>query len=184
MQTFKVGDHVSVLHETLSGRVIEIKKNGIKIEDSDGFIRSYSPSQLVIKQEKKAYRITDDVYSKDYIEPSLTIIKSETKKKSSAPDRFEIDLHIEELREMTTHFSNFEIVQIQMTACRAFVQESISINRKRIVLIHGKGEGVLKSEIHQYLDRLSNSSHVQLDYNDASYREYGMGGATEVTFYG
>ena len=70
-----------------------------------------------------------------------------------------------------------------MTTCRAFVQESITRRRKKIVLIHGKGEGVLKSEIRTYLERLSNDRGVQLDYHDASFAEFGIGGATEVLLY-
>ena len=54
---------------------------------------------------------------------------------------------------------------------------------KRIVIIHGKGEGVLKSEIHLYLTRLNSEQGVRLDFHDAPYHEYGMGGATEVLFY-
>ena len=53
--------------------------------------------------------------------------------------------------------TNHEIVQYQLTACRAFVQQSIEKKRKKIVLIHGKGEGVLKGEIRQYLNGIDHA---------------------------
>ena len=71
-----------------------------------------------------------------------------------------------------------------MTACRAFIQEALAARLKKIVVIHGKGQGVLKSEIHQYLDRLSSNQGVQLDYYDAPFNRYGMGGATTISFKG
>lgn len=181
MQTFKEGDKVSVLHETIVGCVVSVKGNIVQIEDEDGFIRAYPISKLVPSASKADYKIGTDIPLKD-IQPNP--VKRPVKKvvPRSEPTRTEIDLHIEELRDSHHALTNYEIVQIQMTACRAFVMDAIAQNKKRIVLIHGKGEGVLKSEIHHYLDRLASNQGVRLDYHDASYRSYGMGGATEVVF--
>lgn len=186
MHPFKVGDSVTILHDTIEGKVIEILPNQIKIEDSDGFERTFPKNRVVLKQGFDSYRIEADIIRKDSIKESKLNAKQTQRKfiKNSPVERVEIDLHIEELREHCTHLTNFEIVQIQMTACRAFVQESIELGRKKVVLIHGKGQGVLKSEIHQYLDRLSNNSGIQLEYHDAPFSRYGVGGATQVLFYG
>ncbi len=94
-----------------------------------------------------------------------------------------IDLHIECLVDNHTNLSNHEIVQKQMFACRSFVQKAIQSNKRKIVLIHGKGEGVLKAEIHYYLNRLVNQQSIKMDFHDAPYSEFGMGGATEVILY-
>ncbi len=183
MSQFKLGDRVSVLHETIKGHVISISLHSIKVEDDDGFIRAYAPQNLAILPVKMDYKIPDDVYSKDEIERTKRILAGNKLVVSPQTERAEIDLHIEELRERHTHLSNFEIVQIQMTTCRAFVQEAIASKQKKIVIIHGKGEGVLKSEIRSYLERLSNDKGVHLDYHDASFARYGNGGATEVIFF-
>jgi len=182
MSLFKVGDRVSVLHETIKGRVISVSTHLIKVEDEDGFLRAYAPKDLAISTQVD-YKIPDDVYSKDEIESTKRILSANKSLGTSQIERTEIDLHIEELRERHMHLTNFEIVQIQMTTCRAFVQGAIASRQKKIVLIHGKGEGVLKSEIRSYLERLSNDKGVQLDYHDASFALYGIGGATEVIFF-
>ncbi|MFT5824051.1 MAG: dsDNA-specific endonuclease/ATPase MutS2 [Crocinitomix sp.] len=182
MQTFKIGDTVAVLHDTIKGKIVELSTASIKMEDEDGFIRSYPHHKIVLQQPKKDYKIESKIVTKDRI--IKPILAKNTIVKNIATVATEIDLHIEELMDYTTHLANFEIVQIQMTACRAFVQDAIATRLKKIVVIHGKGEGVLKSEIHQYLDRLSNNRGVQLDYHDAPYNQYGMGGATTISFYG
>ncbi len=183
MQIFKPGDKVSVLHETLKGTVVNVNSHKAKIEDLDGFIWEYSIDELVPQETSSEYTITEKGLSKDRVNPMRRVQKSPIKlTKKDQPT--EIDLHIEELRDDHRYLTNFEIVQIQMTACRAFIQNALANNAKKAVLIHGKGEGVLKSEIHSYLDRLSNYSGSQLEYHEASYQRYGMGGATEVVFYG
>ncbi len=182
MSAFKLGDKVSVLHETIKGRIVALVNQVIEIEDEDGFLRKYPAHKLALQSPEIDYSIPVDLLMKD-AERKMKQILSANKISTTQSDQFEIDLHIEQLRDRHNHLTNFEILQIQMTTCRAFVQESITRKRKKIVLIHGKGEGVLKAEIRTYLERLSNDRGVQLDYHDASFAEYGIGGATEVLFY-
>lgn len=182
MQTFKVGDSVAVLHDTIKGKIVEVGTASVKIEDEDGFIRPYPFHKIVLQQSKKDYKIESDFIHKDKIIKPLLTKNAVIKNKATV--RSEIDLHIEELMDYTTHLPNFKIVQIQMTACRAFIQEALAARLKKIVVIHGKGQGVLKSEIHQYLDRLSSNQGVQLEYYDAPFNRYGMGGATTISFKG
>lgn len=178
---FKVGDAVAVLHDTIKGKVVEIGSQSIKIEDEDGFVRKYPPNKLVLQPKSKDYSTEIEPTEKDLIQPPISQIpKVQPTSAFSIP---EIDLHIEELRERHTHLKNYEIVQIQMTACRTFVANALNSKQKKIVIIHGKGEGVLKSEIHTYLDKLANDRLINLEYYDASFQRYGQGGATEIIFY-
>ena len=78
--------------------------------------------------------------------------------------------------------NNFDILQRQMQTCRMFIERAIRLKAKKAVLIHGKGEGVLKNEIYTYLDRLENAKHIRIEFYEASYATYGVGGATEVRF--
>ena len=89
---------------------------------------------------------------------------------------------IEEMIEDHSSMTNHEILTKQMNCCRHFIQRSISSNMNRVVLIHGKGEGVLKSEIISYLRKLKNYHDLNIEFFEAPYSEYGMGGATEVRF--
>ena len=72
--------------------------------------------------------------------------------------------------------SNYEIVQIQIRHCEFTIEKAIKNNVSRLVVIHGKGEGVLKEEVRQLLKK------YQVEAKDADYRNYGFG-ATEVRFF-
>ena len=171
----KIGDKVAVISETISGRVISINDDEVVIEDEHGFELKYPKSDLVVR--KGDYRLGNDLVNKEIKEKLRSVHQSEHSLKS-----FEIDLHIEELTDDHSYMTNHEILTKQMTVCRSFIQNAIEKGQKKIVLIHGKGEGVLKSEIHLFLNKLRNLNGVNLSYHDASYSEYGMGGATEVLF--
>jgi hypothetical protein len=180
MQIFSVGDEVSVIHDTIKGKVLKVEQHQLLIEDEFGFERYYRPSELTVVSSEKHYKNLNSLANKDGYHSSD---KYSSASSPGATQLFEIDLHIENLLDTNTGMTNHEIVQYQLTACRAFVQQSIEKKRKKIVLIHGKGEGVLKGEIRQYLNGIEDSSPIRVDYHDANYQRYGIGGATEVVLF-
>ena len=86
---------------------------------------------------------------------------------------FEVDLHIEELLDNTMGMSNTEIIQMQLNHFHKSVDEAKVRKIKRLILIHGIGKGVLKTEIHKQLDKEG------IAYFDAPLARYGYG-ATEI----
>jgi DNA-nicking Smr family endonuclease len=191
MRKFNIGDTVSVIDDTISGTLIRLQPNKCVIEDTDGFERIYSLSNIVVTKHIGDY-LLDHPDTLELIRQkieSVTVQRiqnaqtvSKTSNKAAIQFNFEIDLHIEDLLDDHIGLSNFEIMQIQMQTCRMFIEKAIRLNSKKAVLIHGKGEGVLKHEIYNYLDRLENTKHIKIEYNDASYSNYGKDGATEVRF--
>lgn len=103
------------------------------------------------------------------------LTKLNTKQKSDT-GILEIDLHIAELLDNTTGLSNADIIQIQLKKFNEVMGENLRNKGKKIVFIHGKGEGVLRKAV---LDELR-LKYKQCTYQDASFREYGFG-ATMVT---
>jgi DNA-nicking Smr family endonuclease len=183
MSVFKVGDKVSVLNEAVRGTIVTVGPLKSKLEDEDGFVREY-PNQFLVPDISDKYKFDDEIPDHELskkIQPASD--KPLLKGIVRMPQAFEIDLHYEALSESMDIKTNHQILQKQLTACRSFVQRSLARKLKRIVIIHGKGEGVLKSEIHLYLNRLESEHGIKLDFHDAPYHEYGMGGATEVIFY-
>lgn len=191
MRKFNIGDVVSVIDDTISGTLIRLHPNKCVIEDLDGFERIYPLTNIVVTKPIADYLLDHpdtlelirqkiESVTEQRIQNSQAIAKSTHK---TVPQfNFEIDLHIEDLLDDHIGLSNFEIMQIQMQACRMFIEKALRLNAKKAVLIHGKGEGVLKHEIYNYLDRLENTKHIRIEYNDASYTNYGKDGATEVRF--
>ncbi len=87
------------------------------------------------------------------------------------PDILEVDLHIHELTDSTTGMSNADMLQMQLDKFHAVIAENIKKKGQKIVFIHGKGEGVLRTEILKLLKTRYKSFYFQ----DASFREYGFG---------
>ena len=86
----------------------------------------------------------------------------------------EIDLHIEELIEEVSGLTNHEILSIQLERVEKELDKAIDGGLKKLVLIHGVGNGRLKMEIQKIL-----KDYKGLTFQDASYKEYGFG-ATQV----
>lgn len=186
---FSIGDKVSVLNDTITGVIVRVQKNKCVIEDTDGFERIYPNSNLVILKMSVDYKLSDEKAEKQILNKINSIISrgqvklpSKVSKTHYQQESVEIDLHIEELVEDHSYMNNFDILQRQMQTCRMFIEKAIRLKVKKAVLIHGKGEGVLKNEIYTYLDRLENAKHIKIEFHEASYATYGMGGATEVRF--
>ncbi len=94
--------------------------------------------------------------------------------KHSDPSVF--DLHIDELIDDRTGMSNADILNYQIDRFREIMDQNLRFSGKKIIFIHGKGEGVLRQALLKELNYRYKGCGVQ----DASFREYGYG-ATQVT---
>ena len=91
--------------------------------------------------------------------------------KKDKEDVLEIDLHINQLLDTTAGMSNKEMLDYQMSKFREVMEENKNKKRRKIVFIHGKGDGVLKNEIIKAIRK----EYKKMDYQDASFQEYGYG---------
>lgn len=83
-----------------------------------------------------------------------------------------VDLHIHELLDDERGLSAHEMFEIQMKKFRE--EMSLAIKNpfvKKIIFIHGRGNGVLKQEIRRELT----SKFSKYQFQDASFEEYGFG---------
>jgi hypothetical protein len=92
------------------------------------------------------------------------------------PEIEEVDLHIEAIVDNHSTMSNGEIVTIQMSRFETSLETAIRSGVKKIVFIHGVGNGKLKHELTSKLDR----KYPDLKYQDASFKEYGYGATLVV----
>lgn len=177
---FEIGDRVAVLDDVIEGVVKQIKNDQITIETNDNFTMTFFVNELV-----KINKMNDlgDIFSSKSLTEVLNDKNSPKKHKTvkikpSKKEDFvlEVDLHIEKLVPSTRGMSNYDILNIQMEEVKRKMDFCIKNRLPRLVLIHGVGEGVLKSEIEFLLGRYDN-----IVFQDASYRKYGLG-ATEVYF--
>ena len=91
-------------------------------------------------------------------------------------DKIIIDLHADELLETTAGMTAADILEYQLDVFRRTLEQYKAHRGKKLIFIHGKGEGVLRHAIIHEL----NYKYKHYSYQDASFREYGYG-ATQVT---
>ena len=88
----------------------------------------------------------------------------------------EVDLHASALLDTTAGLTSSEILDYQLGKVRETLDQYRHAKGRKIVFIHGKGEGVLRNALLKEIrDKYKNCS-----CQDASFREYGFG-ATMVT---
>ena len=88
----------------------------------------------------------------------------------------EVDLHIEELVENPGNLSSYEMLNIQLEKVEKEIDEAFVNKIRKLIFIHGVGNGRLKQEITEILKQTDG-----ITFQDASYKEYGYG-ATQVNF--
>lgn len=129
------------------------------------------PAVLIpIYAEKEQNSKETDPADQKALKEDVPPVRKESKV-SRFPDIEEIDLHIEELVENPGSLTPSEILDIQLSRFTVALEGAIRAKQKRIVFIHGVGNGMLKYRIRKILDE----KYSHLRYQDASYQEYGFG---------
>lgn len=136
---------------------------------SDGRIRIESRGKNYLISAKGLDRIQEPskVTKLENLEKAL-----EQKYNPSQKVESEIDLHIEKLNLNLVNALPERIVDYQIKAFQSYLTSVISHRLNFVKIIHGRGLGVLRSEIHSYLKSTKEVAHFHLVHND---------GATEVT---
>lgn len=108
-----------------------------------------------------------------YKEEKIVVVPQ--KKREKEDGTLVIDLHADVLLETTTGMNSTDILHYQIDEFKKVMMEHRKHKGKKIIFIHGKGEGVLRQAlIHELTYRFRPCT-----YQDASFQEYGYG-ATQV----
>jgi len=120
------------------------------------------------KKEEILKTLTDKAIDQSikHKDSNIKIVKKEAK-----PAIEEIDLHIEELVDNPKGLKPGEILDIQLSRFKVALEGAIIAKSRKIVFIHGVGNGKLKHELRKELEK----NYPKLRYQDASFREYGYG---------
>lgn len=128
-------------------------------------------------KKPNAHQIAEAMKSTNTVTPKSIDLKKPQQIEHARPDEpLVIDLHIEALLDDTTGMSNAAILSYQVDKFNEVMQSNLKYRGKKIVFIHGKGEGVLRNRLEGELKY----RYAGFVYQDASFREYSYG-ATQVT---
>ena len=186
-RVFKKGDHVAFVDEVGGGVVLDLPGPGkVKVRTDEGFVLIRSAKELVPfdpEFSKQAYRVSDHqagmVAANDVLEEKRKKRKGDvrpgkTPKKPEDGSVAEVDLHLHELVEDETRLSQGEKLKYQLAYFERALEAAIRDGKRKLIVIHGVGEGVLREEVRRML-----LFYEGVRFHDANMSRYGSG-ATEV----
>jgi hypothetical protein len=168
------------MKESGYGTIQSFKNESIVIiEDETGFDREFLMDELVKIYGDQSDAIGDD-FDADLIEENSDSISAsnDVDDVRKYQDYWEIDLHIHEILESEAGLTNKEMLDHQIYALRRFYRKAREKHIRKIIIIHGVGQGVLRNEVRDFLD-----GQEGLDVYDADFREYGKGATAVDLFY-
>lgn len=133
--------------ENLEARVVRLEMQIAKLE-----------ARLERLEDSKAAREKEKVQAKQM-------------RKLQKDDIIEVDLHAHEILETTAGMQPVDIKNYQLGVFNRIMQEHIKEKGRKIVFIHGKGDGVLRKAV---IDELK-YKYKSCEYQDASFQQYGFG---------
>lgn len=171
---FKVGEKISFLNETGDGIVLSyINEEVVVIHDDTGFDREVLEKELV-----KIYNENISISNANDALDELLQVPNAGQRRPRGVNRmngyWEIDLHSHMIMDSEVGLSSSQILNRQLYEFKFFYTEAREKRMRKLIVIHGVGEGVLKSEIRHFLE-----GREGIEFYDADFREYGKG-ATEI----
>jgi hypothetical protein len=135
----------------------------------------FNEKAIILKKEEPDLKEAINKLSKSEFAKVIRLKETEEKKPVSkqpmSASMKEVDLHIGEIMENYSSLSNGEIVEIQIGRFETSLDTALLSGEQKIVFIHGVGNGKLKNELRNKLDK----KYPHLKYQDASFKEYGYG---------
>lgn len=176
---FRVGDHVHIIDEEGEGVILELKRNNMVMVEIDDFSYEFPITNLIkVDSDNNIVHKTHEKSFDKYVGNETPInkvniaipISTDVFDSMSRKGYPELDLHIHELVVNPQGMSNSEMLAIQIQCLEQFIVSCVRKSVSEFVVIHGVGEGVLRTEVHKVLD-----SHGNVSFHDADYSEYGYG---------
>lgn len=163
--TIHKGDIVNFLNDVGGGKVIQIDedKKQVYVETEDGFDVGPIPISEVLLRSKPT----------DY--PVEVPAPEKLNRHTFKPEKGyldPIDLHKEALPTRCAGMNDVEVHRFQLDYFRLRMREAVRYRGKRVVVIHGKGDGTLKNEVRQILKR---EYAGKVEFHDADFSKYEEG---------
>ena len=155
----KIGDQVVYKDDVGGGTVVRRDGQMLLVREESGFEDWYQADELLPKED-----ISIDAVSIDIIE-----IKESKQKGASKPHSnnhrsvLKRDLHLHVILDNTRGLTNHEKVMIQLKEAKKALLEARSKKYKYLHLIHGKGSGKLRQELHDWLYKQSVVDFYDMD---------------------
>ena len=174
----KKGDNIRFLDSVGGGKVVQYdaQRQLVWVETEDGFdVGPIPASSCVVCNQEVSYQRMASTRTPKKVEP-ITAPQPTQKASGKQPkrqrDEHIIDLPVEALPTNGSGMTDVEKHQYQLRYFRIGMQQHIRHRGRRVVVVHGKGNGVLKNEIRQIFKRDFGSA---VEFHDADFSRYEEG---------
>lgn len=160
LKSLWIGDQVRIIGTNLIGTFEGMDSDRIALIKINHNIKKFLADQLeLINEDEEITPDISDITSPDIIKPKNTRLDNM------------IDLHIERLNPAMLQSTPDRILPYQLQKFEEFIQYHMTLTNAYVIIIHGKGEGVLRQQIHELLS---------LKYKARMFRLINNDGATEA----
>jgi len=157
-----IGENVKILSSSRIGRYEGLAKDGRARVSINGKVYLVKGANLRIYEEPKVDRVRE----------LMAEMSQGSKPKKNVESDDKIDLHIKVLNPTLHNGVPEHILSYQLKSCKSFVESAISRNLWSISIIHGKGAGVLRSEVLNLLENYDQIDRVESIKDNGAQRIY------------
>jgi ASC-1-like (ASCH) protein len=177
---FKIGEKVLFLRESGEGVVQSYKSdNQVNVLDETGFENVFPENELVeIKGDQSGVIDSTLGVKNESINAGTADHQEDVGAIYKHKEYWEIDLHTHAILDSEKGMSNHQLLSHQLWEFKRFYSKAREKRLRKIVIIHGVGEGVLKSEVRHFLE-----GKEGIKYYDGDFRKYGKGATTAELYY-
>ena len=187
------GDEVSFLNEVGGGMVLaNVGRDRVKVRTHDGFELVYPVNELVPNSCDPSRAVSDHHARLRASNDRLAERIQRDKGRGASPENsgrahqavedpavMVVDLHLNKLVEDERELSDGEKLSFQLDYFERRLNAAIRERKRRVIVIHGVGEGVLREEVRKALQ-----FYQGVRFDDADPRRYGHGAtAVEILHY-
>ena len=171
----KRGEKVRFQNHEGDGIIIDVLENGkYHIQDNEGFEWIMPESELIKIDMREVFLISNNGTKCDNNADKDAVSSRKTGGKGTRQKV--IDLHQGALPGYSQNMTPAEIHELQKETITMNIEKEKNHHGTQLVFIHGKGEGVLRSDLIRILKRYKSICR----YEDAPFHTYGYRGAIKV----